>query len=29
MLVPLVVPGLIGALGLLIFWGSRGWFNLL
>jgi ABC-type Fe3+ transport system permease subunit len=28
-LVPLVVPGLIGALGLLIFWGSRGWFNLL
>jgi len=29
MLVPLVVPGLIGALGLLIFWGPRGWFNLL
>lgn len=28
-LVPLVVPGLIGALGLLIFWGPRGWFNLL
>ena len=28
MLVPLVVPGLIGALGLLIFWGPRGWFNL-
>jgi ABC-type Fe3+ transport system permease subunit len=27
-LVPLVVPGLIGALGLLLFWGSRGWFNL-
>lgn len=29
LLVPLVVPGLIGALGLLIFWGPRGWFNLL
>lgn len=29
MLIPLVVPGLIGALGLLIFWGPRGWFNLL
>jgi putative spermidine/putrescine transport system permease protein len=28
-LVPLVVPGLIGALGLLIFWGPRGWVNLL
>jgi putative spermidine/putrescine transport system permease protein len=28
MLVPLVVPGLIGALGLLLFWGPRGWFNL-
>jgi ABC-type Fe3+ transport system permease subunit len=28
-LVPLVGPGLIGALGLLIFWGPRGWFNLL
>jgi len=28
-LVPLVVPGLIGALGLLIFWGPRGWLNLL
>jgi len=28
-LVPLVIPGLIGALGLLLFWGSRGWFNLL
>jgi len=27
-LVPLVIPGLIGALGLLLFWGSRGWFNL-
>jgi putative spermidine/putrescine transport system permease protein len=27
-LVPLVVPGLIGALGLLLFWGPRGWFNL-
>jgi ABC-type Fe3+ transport system permease subunit len=27
-LVPLVVPGLIGALGLLIFWGPRGWVNL-
>jgi ABC-type Fe3+ transport system permease subunit len=27
-LVPLVVPGLIGALGLLLFWGVRGWFNL-
>ena len=29
MLVPLVDPGLIGALGLLLFWGPRGWFNLL
>ncbi len=28
-LVPLVIPGLIGALGLLLFWGPRGWFNLL
>jgi putative spermidine/putrescine transport system permease protein len=28
MLVPITVPGLIGALGLLLFWGSRGWFNL-
>lgn len=28
MLVPLVVPSLIGALGLLLFWGPRGWFNL-
>jgi ABC-type Fe3+ transport system permease subunit len=27
-LVPLVIPGLIGALGLLLFWGPRGWFNL-
>src|SRR3990170_4538345 len=27
-LVPLVVPGLIAALGLLLFWGPRGWFNL-
>lgn len=27
-LVPITVPGLIGALGLLLFWGSRGWFNL-
>jgi ABC-type Fe3+ transport system permease subunit len=27
-LIPLVVPGLIGALGLLLFWGTRGWFNL-
>jgi len=27
-LVPLVVPGLIGALGLLLFWGVRGWINL-
>jgi len=27
-LVPLMVPGLIGALGLLLFFGSRGWFNL-
>lgn len=27
-IVPLVIPGLIGALGLLLFWGSRGWFNL-
>jgi ABC-type Fe3+ transport system permease subunit len=26
--VPLVVPGLIGALGLLLFWGVRGWVNL-
>ena len=28
-LIPITVPGLIGALGLLLFWGSRGWFNLL
>ena len=28
MLVPITVPGLVGALGLLLFWGSRGWFNL-
>ena len=27
-LIPLVVPGLIGALGLLLVFGSRGWFNL-
>jgi ABC-type Fe3+ transport system permease subunit len=27
-IVPLVVPGLIGALGLLLFWGIRGWVNL-
>jgi ABC-type Fe3+ transport system permease subunit len=27
-LVPLVVPSLIGALGLLVFWGPRGWINL-
>ena len=27
-LVPLVVPGLIGALGLMLFYGNRGWFNL-
>lgn len=27
-LVPLVVPGLIAALGLLLFYGPRGWFNL-
>jgi ABC-type Fe3+ transport system permease subunit len=27
-LVPLVIPGLIGALGLLLFWGVRGWVNL-
>ena len=29
MLVPRVVPGLIGALGLLLLFGSRGWVNLL
>jgi ABC-type Fe3+ transport system permease subunit len=27
-LVPMVVPGLIGALGLMLFYGNRGWFNL-
>ena len=27
-LIPITVPGLVGALGLLLFWGSRGWFNL-
>jgi len=27
-IIPLVIPGLIGALGLLLFWGPRGWFNL-
>ena len=27
-LVPLVVPGLIGALGLLLFYGNRGWRSL-
>jgi putative spermidine/putrescine transport system permease protein len=27
-LVPITVPSLIGALGLLLMWGSRGWFNL-
>ena len=27
-LIPITVPGLIGALGLLLLWGSRGWFNL-
>jgi ABC-type Fe3+ transport system permease subunit len=27
-LIPLVVPGLIGALGLMLFFGNRGWFNL-
>jgi ABC-type Fe3+ transport system permease subunit len=27
-LIPLVIPGLIGALGLLLVFGSRGWFNL-
>jgi len=29
MLIPRVVPGLIGALGLLLLFGSRGWVNLL
>jgi len=28
-LVPITVPGLVGALGLLLFYGSRGWLNLL
>jgi len=28
MLIPITVPGLIGALGLLLLYGSRGWFNL-
>jgi ABC-type Fe3+ transport system permease subunit len=27
-LVPMVIPGLIGALGLMLFYGNRGWFNL-
>ncbi len=27
-LVPLVIPGMIGALGLLLLFGTRGWFNL-
>jgi putative spermidine/putrescine transport system permease protein len=27
-MIPLMIPGLIGALGLLLFFGSRGWFNL-
>jgi ABC-type Fe3+ transport system permease subunit len=27
-LIPMMVPGLIGALGLLLFFGNRGWFNL-
>lgn len=27
-IVPLVIPGLIGALGLLLLFGNRGWFNL-
>lgn len=27
-LVPITVPGLVGALGLLLLWGSRGWVNL-
>jgi ABC-type Fe3+ transport system permease subunit len=27
-LVPLVIPGMIGALGLLLLFGNRGWFNL-
>jgi len=28
MIIPRVVPGLIGALGLMLLFGSRGWFNL-
>jgi len=28
MMIPLVIPGLIGALGLLVLFGNRGWFNL-
>lgn len=28
-LIPITVPGLVGALGLLLFYGSRGWLNLL
>lgn len=27
-LIPMTVPGLVGALGLLLFYGSRGWLNL-
>jgi ABC-type Fe3+ transport system permease subunit len=27
-LIPLIIPGMVGALGLLLFYGSRGWFNL-
>lgn len=27
-LIPITVPGLVGALGLLLFYGSRGWLNL-
>jgi putative spermidine/putrescine transport system permease protein len=27
-LIPITVPGLVGALGLLVFYGSRGWINL-
>ena len=27
-IIPLVIPGLIGALGLLLLFGNRGWFNL-
>lgn len=28
-LLPITIPGLIGAFGLLLFWGGRGWANLL